>query len=299
MARSRSRSSVASAMRRVPVRPLVWAVVALLATGSVCLAARSVWLGLTHRPEFTVRTMALELQDCPEWVNGPELSRELRGDLRTVPRNQSVFDAGLAHAVARALGRSPWVLEVQAVKRRLPNGLEVSATFRRPAGLVRTGGRLYMVDADGHWLRDDLFRRPAEWDAEPPPHIIDNLLSTPPLPGERWDGPRLAAGARLCQSLRSSGALAQLQLAAVDVTGVGRAAVEPDIVLLTASGTRIKWGQSSVYAHVPGLEEPLWQTPDAEKLAMLKSKLADCPNLAGVRSLNLLFHGQMVLTETD
>jgi hypothetical protein len=149
----------------------------------------------------------------------------------------------------------------------------VQATFRKPAGVVLLDGEQYLVDADGHYLPEWLFSAPAEWQVEQTPLIMDGRLRGRPAVGRRWGGPRVAAGARLVEFFRGAGLLKELDLASVDVTAVGGSAAEPAIVLATAGGTRIRWGESSAYEQVPGLRAPPYLTPDNEKLAMLRSKL--------------------------
>ncbi len=68
--------------------------------------------------------------------------------------------------------------------------------------------------------------------------------------------------------------------------------------MTTVGGAQVKWGPSSVYADV-GMEEPAFLTPDAEKLQILLSKLADYPNLQGIQYLDLRFHGKVYFRESN
>ena len=263
------------------------------------IAAGTAWSAVERRPEFQVDLLALSLNACPDWVNADRMGSELRKQLSSAPQGKSIFDRDIAAAVARQLDNSPWVLEVKSVQRMLPNNLLVTAVFRKPAALVLMAGRHYMVDRAGHWLPDDLFNRPEEWDTDRLPHVVDRGLRQPPAIGERWDGPRLAVGARLTEFFRRKGLLDRLHLSSIDVTGVGRTTPRPDIVLTTGSGALVKWGKSSVYGRVPGLEAPPFLTPDAEKLEMLTSKLSDYPELSGIQYVDLRFHGQIVFVRSD
>jgi hypothetical protein len=300
MARSSKRKS--GSPRRspldLPVRPLLWTLVIALSGAAVAFGARRLWRSAARRPEFRVNPLALDLGGCPEWVDAGAMTAELRACLRHVPQGESIFEEDLTSLVADGLADCPWVLEVRRVERALPNALRIGAVFRRPAGIVVLGGRRYMVDCEGHWLRDDLFRAPAGWADALQPVIVDSMLDTAPPLGERWDGPRLAVGGRLCEFFRREGLLNVLRIVTVDVTGVGRAA-EPDIVLTTADGARVKWGSSSLYARVPGLRPPAFLTPDDEKLSMLLAKLGDYPGLRGIEYVDLRFHGQVVFAERD
>ncbi len=272
---------------------------AALVCAAVWLGCREVWRAVLRRPEFQVDPVALSLNEFPEWINGPRMEEELRKELSRLPQTKSLFKRDLAHAVQHELLASPWVLDVTRVERKLPNALAVNASFRKPTGQVLFANRLRMVDNDGRWLPEELFQPPREWGELPGPVIEDRLLNDPPRTGTRWDGPRLAAGARLTDFLRREGLLKRLRLENIDVTGVGRDAGEPDIVLTAASGAQIKWGESSVYDGVPGVEAAPDLVPDSEKLAMLLSKLGDYPGLEGIRYVDLRFHGKVFFAESD
>jgi hypothetical protein len=295
MAKSSSRTTTA----HPGVRFALWVAVTILAGGALCLASRTVWQAMTRRPEFELNPLALGLSGCPEWVNAQQMSLELRKELADVPSGRSVFDRDIVAAVRDELRRSPWVLDVTAVRRELPNSLQVKAIFRKPMGLVLMGGRQYLVDADGYWLREDLFSRPREWDSARMPVIVDSLLGESPPVGERWDGPRLAVGARLSELCRRGGLFERLPVVTIDVTRVGRGQAEPEIALIAASGAVIKWGKSSVYEKVPGLTAPVYLKPDSEKIEMLLSKLQDYPSLEGIQFVDLRFHNQIVFAKRD
>lgn len=285
-------------LSRIPRRALYWAGAGLLLLIGACVGGRAVWRGIARRPEFAVDPLALRPVAYPKWVKGSRMTGEIRSRLARVPAGKSVFDRDLARTVAHELGRSPWIRQVNSVQRGFPNSLSVALTFRKPAGVVSMGGRLYMVDQEGRWLPDDLFGAPGEWQGARLPAVVDRLLRTRPSPGQAWDGPRLAVGARLSEFLRERGILRRLDLATIDVTGVGRKQ-DPDIVLTTAQGAQIKWGKSSTYALVGGLEPAAFPVPDGEKVAMLLSKLHDYPGLAGITYVDLRFHGQVVFAAGD
>ena len=67
----------------------------------------------------------------------------------------------------------------------------------------------------------------------------------------------------------------------------------------TPAEARVRWGKSSVYAGLDGLEEPLLVTPDGEKARMLLSKLAEHPGLKGIAGLDLRFPGQIFSHEAE
>jgi hypothetical protein len=273
-------------------RALPWLVVLALLGTAAWKGTVAGWDAIASRPEFQLELRAINLNGFPAWVNGPVLQKDLRASLSVLPPNASIFSKSAAAAVGETLGRCPWVVEVQAVQRQLPNRLTARVTFRKPVALATWGGKHYMVDRDGVPLPDSLFRTPQDWDRDRMPIVVDRLLRQPPPSGSRWDWPRMAVGARFADFLRGSGLLDQLQLVSIDVTGVGRSTPDPDIVLTAAGGAEIRWGGSSLYGEV-GLEEPAFPPTDAEKLRMLQSKLLKYPGLRGIQYMDLRFHGQV------
>ena len=67
--------------------------------------------------------------------------------------------------------------------------------------------------------------------------------------------------------------------------------VRPELV---AAEARVRWGKSSLYEGLEGLETPLLVTSDEEKLHKLLATLAEHPGLKGVTRLELRFPGQAV-----
>jgi len=300
MARSTGRTTdrAAAVWSQLPVRALLVALVPLAGGVAVYLAADAIWRALARRPEFRVNTSLLNVGSYPQWVNGPRMAGELRARVGRLPQGRSIFDRDLARLAYREFQGCPWLADVTSVRKKLPNVLQVTIAFRKPAGMVWWDGGRYMVDREGYWLPDDLFGAPQEWADGCQPVIVDGLLRTGPPRGRPWDGPRLAVGARLCEFFRQRSLLKKLDLATIDVTGVGRAR-DPEIVLTTAGGAQVKWGKSTVYPFVKGLTAPALGVPDDEKLAMLASKLRDYPGLKGIKYVDLRFHGQIVFAESE
>jgi len=304
MARKKTRKTPHAARRLW--KPAAWLLaIAVLAAGG-WFGSQAAWSMLARRPEFRIDAM-LELDDCPQWVRAGPMSWQLRQALDGEPSGRSLLDPGAAHTVAALLQRSPWVLEVGAVRRRLPNSLCTALTYRMPAGVVWMAGKRYMVDRDGHWLPDDLFRERAEWRSVHLPVIQDRRSTELPAWNDAWNGPRYAVGARMTEFFLHSGLLARLNISVIDVTEVGRNTAEPDIILTvpwvkddgTQTEAHVWWGKSTCYEGLKGLEAPLLVTPDEEKLRMLLSELEANPGLKGVTQLNLQFPGQAFLRPAE
>jgi cell division septal protein FtsQ len=300
MSRRTARKPQTAGRRRAAAVKLLmgFGVTVLIAVAGWMGTARA-WEAVTGRPEFRLDLRELTLNDCPGWVNCERMREELLGQLRSLPQGASVLDRRIASAAHERLGRSAWLLGVLEVSRALPNRLLVTAVYRKPAGVVEWRGGYHLVDQDGHHLPDGIFLQPAEWEGGPSPVIVDRLLRGGPPTGREWDAPRIAVGARLTDFLRREGLLAQLNVVSIDVTGVARHTVEPEITLVTAGGTVVKWGRSSVYNEIGALRSPAAITPDSEKLAMLRSKIVERPGLQGIASLDLRFHGKIILIEQE
>jgi hypothetical protein len=131
------------------IRIALWAVVAVLLGGALYVCSRTLWGAVARRPEFELDPLALNLNGAPEWVNAATMALELRKELAEVPRGRSLFDPEIVQTMRDELRSSPWVLDVTAVERQLPNCLLVKALFRKPAAVLLMGGRHYLVDADG------------------------------------------------------------------------------------------------------------------------------------------------------
>ncbi|MCD6416100.1 MAG: hypothetical protein J7M08_05330 [Planctomycetes bacterium] len=287
------------ALDRRLLRVGTWTLVLAALCVACWMGARSAWRAIMKQPQFRLQLHALELNDCPQWVRCSPMNQQLQKQLLGLPPDASIFRRDIAQALARELLACPWLLDVQEVRRVLPNSLRVRAVFRKPAALAQWNEREYLVDKDGHWLPDELFKRPKEWEGATGPTIIDGLLREPPPMTDRWDGPRMAVGARLSDFLRRNGLLRELSIQTIDVTGVGRQSAEPEIALRTADGVLIKWGKSDAFFAVQGLDPGPPRLSDNEKLQMLLSKLAERPRLAGISYLDLRYHGELVFAETN
>jgi cell division septal protein FtsQ len=106
-------------------------------------------------------------------------------------RGQNIFRADLETARQRLL-ESPWVAEA-VLRKRLPASVDVFVTERRPMGIARLGGQLYLVDDRGR-VFDEYGPRYAEFDLP----VIDGLAA----PGKgRVDSARAALASRVVSAL--------------------------------------------------------------------------------------------------
>lgn len=289
------RDDAAAGAGRMARRCLIWAAVLGLVVTALWLGATQVWAAIARRPEFVLDPSALSFRNCPPCVRGDEMADELREQLTVALGNASIFEEDLCHRVQNELRARPWVLEVKSVRRVMPHKLDVAVVFREPAGLVEFGNETYMLDADGYCLPTDLYRLPEGWDSGAVPVIVDRRLGSAPPRAQKWDGPSLAAGARLSAFLRGEGLFEELPVETIDVTNVGSGGHDPEILMRTRNGVTIKWGCSDGYAGLGGLERSSWTNPDGRKLEMLRSKLKDYPGLEGLEYIDLRFNTKIFL----
>lgn len=118
----------------------------------------------------------------------------------------------------RRLLESPWVEEV-AIRRLLPSTIEILVFERRPIGLSRLRGQLYLVDRHGT-IVDEFGPQYADVDLP----IIDGLIGPPGSGGPAIDAGRAALAARVIDALASRPALAG-RVSQIDVTDLRDAVV--------------------------------------------------------------------------
>lgn len=218
----------------------------------------------------------------PEWI--PE---EWVADVRAVIARHAVFSifndeevAGLRDDVAAM----PWVKQVRVVRRELPRTLRLALEPRVPVALALYGERRLVLDADGVVLPPGTF---ADETIRALPRIVglDPAAAAAPVTGQAWRDPAAADGVSVVCSLARLGYYAQdVRIEAVDVTNAGGRADprETEILLVTAGGTRIKWGRSPRAARYGEL------APDV-KFANLGRVARAFPKLEGVSCVNLRF----------
>ena len=275
------------------LRVFAWAGVLVAFGASLAVGAGRLWQHLEQRPEFALDASTLRLGYTQDCIKEEAMAQELRSRLPALPDTVSLLRGDLAERIGQELSNCPWVLEVEAVERQFPNRLSVRVNFRNPAAIVQFEGQNYLVDRQGFWLPGELYRLPADWDAQSTPCIVDAGLRGSPCVGQRWGWPRIAAGAMLTEFLREKGLFDKLALRAVDVSHVGKGGTKPEIVLICNNGAHVRWGTSRCYAHIEGLEPLPDAASDEEKLSKLLAKLQEYPELDQLEYIDLRFHNKV------
>lgn len=157
-------------------------------------------------------------------------------------QGRNILTASLDHYRDRLL-ESPWVADA-ALRRVLPGTVEVFVSERRPIGLCRLRGELYLLDRDGTII-DEYGPQYAEFDLP----IIDGVLRRQPRGEPLIDERRTELAARLLDEVSASRALAPL-VSQVDVSDVHDA-----VVLLDGDGARLHVGTEKFAERLRGYLE--------------------------------------------
>jgi cell division protein FtsQ len=118
----------------------------------------------------------------------------------------------------RRLMASPWVLDA-ALRRSLPSTVEVVVSERRPIGIGRLGGEMYLVDERGVII-DRYGPQYADFDLP----IVDGLSAAPAETGSMTDESRAELAARVIAAVAAKPEIAR-RLSQVDVTDLHNATV--------------------------------------------------------------------------
>jgi cell division septal protein FtsQ len=147
-------------------------------------------------------------------------------------RGTSILTADLP-AYRRRLLESPWVADV-AMRRLLPSTVEVFVSERRPMGVCRLNGQLYLVDRSGT-LIDEFGPQYSEFDLP----IVDGLVRAP-APGQpAIDEQRADLAARVIDEVAARKDLAR-RVSQIDVSDLHDA-----VVLLEGDATLLHVGEDN------------------------------------------------------
>jgi cell division septal protein FtsQ len=164
-------------------------------------------------------------------------------------RGSSILTADLA-GYRRRLKESPWIADV-ALRRVLPSTVEVFVSERRPIGLCRLGGALYLIDAGGT-LIDEFGPQYAEFDLP----IVDGLVAPPNSGQPTIDEARAEFAARVIEALAPRKDIAQ-RVSQIDVRDLHDAVVmlQDDAALLHLGDDKFLERLQSYVDLAPALRE--------------------------------------------
>ncbi len=162
----------------------------LLAVGGCAAGVVFLWRSALADPRFRMDGETLGMggavRECPESV----------GDLRAIGRSfsgRSLLDPSLIGDLERAYGESVWVKRVVRMRRSFPNRIDLELLLRIPVAQVRSGGRYWLIDADGVLL-------PVDGSAGAFPRLPEivgvsaRVIGGRPKAGEVWSDEGVAGG---------------------------------------------------------------------------------------------------------
>lgn len=193
-------------------RMVQWSLALLIVAG---LAAGWIWGQERLRRSVTAAAPGgatrVELVDLPTWMPAT-VADELR---QAVSRciTPDPFDRTSLRTAAQMLATSPWIKQVHRVSRRPGGVVEVTASYRQGAALVRTQSGCHLIDRDA--VRLPFSYSAAEGPATGLP-IILGAREPMPEAGRAWSGEDLQAGLRLAACI--AGQSWSGQVAGIDVT---------------------------------------------------------------------------------
>ncbi len=247
-------------MLSVLFRPRLLFLIAVAATGLVCLPRITRWLpALEQRPEYQRRVQDIDIGEQPHWIPFDFVNQV--AERAGLGPEFSVLDDDWTGVIAEAFRLHPWVREVTSVRRADDRRILVQLEFRVPIAMVEVKRGVYPIDAQGVLLPPSDFtvadtRRFC---------LIRNVRTTPQGPsGTVWGDVVVRGAARLAEALSATGDQStshwrRLRLASIDVPRRSRADQSLDDLLYeirTQSGSRIQWGRAPGTAH-PGELSPV------------------------------------------
>jgi cell division septal protein FtsQ len=204
------RAKVAPVKRRGILRWITWRLARTAACAALVLYAAYYGCGMVlNAPALQVRRVVirgnarLSTGEIHALIGGLAGSSILSADLSTFRRR---------------LLQSPWV-ETVAMRRLLPSTVEIFVSERRPIGVSRLRGHLYLVDRHGTII-DEFGPQYADFDLP----IVDGLLRAPGTGRSTIDEARADLAARVLDSLVGRKDLAG-RVSQIDVSDVHDAVV--------------------------------------------------------------------------
>jgi hypothetical protein len=225
---------------------------------------------------FRVNPEQVEVGELPAFV--PEhVAEEIRA--LTNVGSRSIFDGALVEDLRGAVSSHPWVSEVASVHRVLPNRVALDLRLREPFAVVEVGAWRLAVDDEGVVLEDHPSRIPAGL-----PRIRGDKKAIPRIPrvGHAFRCQPVTDGLSVAEDLAKNAehtAFRYLQVALIDVSGVGSARLS-EIVLELTNGTIVDWGSARC-----GTLGPI-ELPASRKLDNLLTVHDRNPGLQGVARVN-------------
>jgi cell division septal protein FtsQ len=147
-------------------------------------------------------------------------------------RGANILTVDLAEWQSKVLA-SPWVEEV-SLRRVLPSGVDIQVRERRPIGLARLGGAVYLIDASGVVI-DEYGPNYADLDLP----MVDGLSAVPDDGASAVDERRARLATRVITALQSNPDVGDL-VSQIDVSDAHDA-----VVILRGDTVMLRLGEDS------------------------------------------------------
>lgn len=178
------------------------------------------------------------LSDGTVWMPHSEQENLHKSIVRSIEGGEALSNEPLREAVL-TLQNSGWVDAIPEARWTSDGTIEIDATWRVPAAVVRNGQREVLIDWNRRVLPPDYAI------GESNQRFFTNVGAPLPRVGEQWTGTDLQDGIALLRELRKNNLLEH-----VDGFDLGTGARSGTITIITTRGTHVVWGAG------PGRERP-------------------------------------------
>ena len=256
-------STIADAMTRRRFK----AAVAIGVVGLMAWGAKSAWRvaapTIAAREGYLVPADRIMVTDPPEWIVS-DVRAQVINDAG-LDRRLSILDPGFAESVKQPFALHPWIRSVDRVEKRVPAGVFLEVTYRKPVAVVETpdgnSRKLLPADIMGVHLPAEevpLIRR------EHLPRVT-GIVGQPPV-GQAWEDPRVSGAVEIAAMLGHLWEALHLQ----EITPSTRPEVSGShqyfvYELVSRHGTRIQWGPA-----------PRAKLPGEDSFAVKLERLQEC-----------------------
>jgi hypothetical protein len=237
---------------------------------AVVVVFRVCQLYVQQRMAYSEKPPKALLENRPLWMSD-FLADEIAKTAQPIGLH-SAFDRQLLIDTTNALKASPWIRQVNQVRRaysREPGDtLLIDCDYRAPVALVRWGEYYWLVDAEGvklpeQYAADQLPKIIFGSDGKMNVRLVEGVSNPPAEAGVVWPGDDLAAGVELARLLAGRPYAEQIRAINVENYDGRKDETAAQIVLETQFGTQIRWGRP------PSAKDSFVEVPASVKLAAL------------------------------
>jgi hypothetical protein len=216
-----------------------------LVLGGCVAGAALLWRAAMADPRFRMDGTTLGLGGAVR--ESPESVEELRA-IGLAFNGRSLLDPFLIGDLEKAYGKSVWVKRIVRMRRSFPNRIDLELLLRIPVAQVKSGGRYWLIDADGMLL-------PVDGSSAPFPRLPEivgvtaKVIGERPAPGAIWGDEGVAGGLGILRAFWGSPLSEALPVERIVVNaGVFRAEdgetreIRRRFEIVSANNVVVRWG---------------------------------------------------------